>query len=618
MTAHSSSGPLALGIHWAHDASVAVCSPQGIIFTVAEERIRGLKHYYGFPTRAIEVALRYCGLTAGDIDIVAFTTRSVFYPAHERNYVIDAEGAVTIPEAGNEPSRVRRWIRQNFLDEFGTPMARLLKERPRARVSETVSGMWGEFADRHWSLHEDFLRALGLMAARIPHYYVAHHRAHATSAFRLSGLDDACVITVDGKGDGLSATIYHGHADGRLELVRASAAQDSLGSFYQAVTEALGFVPVDSEYKTMGLAALGSANGAPNPFAGLVRVEDGAFRSRIQWKFRSYNEYNPTKKVPNPLSSVAQCEELKANLKQMSREDFAYFAQAHCEENMLAFAQDALRLTQSRSIVAAGGVLLNVKANAVIRDTLQPDSFFIFPDAGDSGLAAGAAMEALYQAGSLGDSKPRFFNPYLGHSYSDEAIEAAISEYRVRHNLAVREAGPAAIAELLLAGTVIGSFQGRLEMGPRALGNRSVLANPCSTATKDRINSILKGREWFVPFAPAVLAEDTHLYWEGESDYRYMTFAVPASPYARERVPAVVHTDGTMRPQVVSPESNPWLHELITEFKRLSGVGVLLNTSFNRHGLPIVGSPAAALDHLVNGWVDGLAIGPWYVERARS
>jgi carbamoyltransferase len=223
-------------------------------------------------------------------------------------------------------------------------------------------------------------------------------------------------------------------------------------------------------------------------------------------------------------------------------------------------------------------------------------------------------MEALYQGGAL-PHQTQFKIPYLGHDFKDQDIRAAIDDYSQRHPLVIQNYTPADLAKRLTEGKVIGTFQGRLEMGPRALGNRSVLADPRSAAMKDRINLILKGREWFVPFAPMVLEEDAHLYWNGAIDYRYMTFAVQGTDYAKATVPAVVHTDGTLRPQVVSADYNAWIYELICQFKQKTGVGVLLNTSFNRHGLPIVGSPQDALEHLVNGWVDALAIGPWYVER---
>jgi carbamoyltransferase len=258
--------------------------------------------------------------------------------------------------------------------------------------------------------------------------------------------------------------------------------------------------------------------------------------------------------------------------------------------------------------------MLNVKANAAIRDQLKPSRFFVYPDSADSGLAVGAALEALHQAGALA-GPIELATPYLGHGYTDDEIDARLRPFADRHRLRVVEASCDGLAAELAAGKVIGTFQGRLELGPRALGNRSVLADPRSTAIKDRINGILKGRDPFVPFAPMLLAGDAHLYWGGPADYRYMTFAVEASEYARRETPAAVHADGTMRPQVVAPEDNPWAHRLLEAFKRRTGIGLLINTSFNRHGLPMVGSPEDALEHLARGWVDGVALGKWYVER---
>ncbi|KAF0134632.1 MAG: carbamoyl transferase [Methylocystaceae bacterium] len=174
---------------------------------------------------------------------------------------------------------------------------------------------------------------------------------------------------------------------------------------------------------------------------------------------------------------------------------------------------------------------------------------------------------------------------------------------------------PTDIAAALAEGEVVGTFQGRMEAGPRALGNRSVLADPRHASIKDRINGLLKGREPFVPFAPIVIEEEASRYWAGPTDYRYMTFAVAANQYAREKIPAVVHVDGTMRPQVMAASDNPLIHSLLCAFRDLAGVGVILNTSFNRHGLPIVGSPEDALFHLRQGWVDSLWIGQWRVLR---
>jgi carbamoyltransferase len=597
------SGVLALGIHWAHDASVAVCSPSGCLFALAEERVTRIKHHYGFPMEAIHTAFRALGIRGTDIDIVAISTRKPLFPFH-RNYVsVELDGK----QSGPALTEFRRW-------RPGAPRIASPPPPPPPSAASFVGTAWEGFATRHWTHFHEAMNELGLLSPRIRYVYVAHHRAHAASTFRLAGMSGqkVCVVTLDGKGDGCSGSIYVGHEDGRLELLRATPAEHSLGSFYQAITEALGFIPVDGEYKTMGLAALGTA-GLPNPFDGIVDVRDGMTRSRIPWTFRSYNAVYPDKPVPNPLGSVAETELFRADVERHGPAQLAYFAQEHLEHTMVALIRDALRLTATRRLAVAGGVMLNVKANSRVREELRPICHFVFPDSADSGLSMGAAMEGLYVCGAT--TPASFPSPYLGHEYTDQQITAALAG---APDLEVDDAGdrlPARMAMELVHGRVIGTFQGRLEAGPRALGNRSVLADPRDLTIRERINHILKGREWFVPFAPIVLEDEAKKYWCGSIDYRHMTFTVTASDFARQRVPGVVHVDGTMRPQVVNGNTNRWLHAVLEAFRELTEVGVLINTSFNRHGLPIVGAPADALDHLRQGWVDGLAIGPYYVTR---
>jgi carbamoyltransferase len=581
---------LALGIHFGHDASVSVCSPEGVLFSLQEERLSRIKHHCGFPRRGLELALERFGPPGKDLPIVAFSTSDVILPEHRTAWLVPADGRRTT--AGNAGANSQRL----------------------ATIRDKVQRTWGEFAGRHWCEHVGWMEDAGLLRHDVAHYYVAHHRAHASSAFRLCGVTDAgvTVLSCDGKGDGLSAAIYRGEQDGQLTYLRGSTPQHSVGMFYQAITEALGFVPVDGEYKTMGLAACGAAHGRPNPFAGLVSVADGVLASRIAWKAAPYNDRHPDTRIDNPIGSVIQADDFQRMLTTYSAEDLAHFAQAHFEEVMHALAADAMRLAQSRHLAAAGGVMLNVKANALVRDSLQPASFYVYPDSADSGLAAGAALEALHHEGVC-RSPVTFMNPYLGHEFDDDAVYAVLERWRLQHRLIVAEVTPADVAGRIERGAIIGTFQGRLECGPRALGNRSVIADPRRTDVKDRINLLLKGREPFVPFAPSVLEADAHLYWDGPRDYPFMTFAVRATDYARQTVPAVVHVDGTLRPQVVNAQRNAGYTALLHAFKQLTGIGVLLNTSFNRHGHPIVGSPDDALLHLVNGWVEGLWIGRWYV-----
>jgi len=596
-----SRGPLALGIHFGHDAAAAICSRDGILFALQEERVSRIKHHFGFPRRAIETALDYCGLTGRDVDLVAFSTAQALFPERPAAWVVPAEGNRVLASA--LPASSAR-------DKLSPP------ER-LARVREKVRTTWHEFAERHWCAHVGLMQDLALLREGLAHYHVAHHRAHAASAFRLSGLRrPLTVLTCDGKGDGLSATIYRGEPDGRLTYLRGSTPDHSLGLFYQAITEALGFVPVDGEYKTMGLAAFGATDGRANPFDGVVAVHDGVLASRHPWTSASFNARHPDRPVDNPLSSVAEADRFRQLLDHLSDRDLAGFAQAHFEEVMEALAADAMRIAGSTRLVAAGGVMLNVKANARIRDRLAPEAFFVFPDSADGGLAAGAALEALYQEGHLA-GPAAFRSPYLGHAYTDEAVTGALEQWTARHPLSIEPATPESLAARIASGQVLGRFDGRLEIGPRALGNRSVLADPRKVEVKDRINLLLKGREPFVPFAPSLLAGDARRYWDGPADHPYMTMAVEASADAEREIPAVVHVDGTLRPQVVEEDLNPAYAALIQAFKARTGVGVLLNTSFNRHGQPIVGSPDDALTHLVNGWIEGLAIGRHYVELRR-
>jgi len=586
---------LALGIHFGHDASVSVCSPDGVLFSLQEERVSRIKHHCGFPRRGVELALAQFGRPGRDIPLVAFSTSEVIAPEHLAAWVVPAEGGRKA--AGGAPPDPQR------LD----------------MIREKVRRTWNEFADRHWSEHLDFMRDAGLLDSLVTHYYVAHHRAHAASAFRLCGVagEPVAVLTCDGKGDGLSATIYRGEIDGELTYLCGSLPQHSVGMFYQAVTEALGFVPVDGEYKTMGLAAFGNTASRANPFTGLVTVADGVLASRIAWKAAPYNTRHPDNPVANPISSVVQADEFQRLLTTMPEADFAWFAQSHFEDVMLALASDAMSHAGSRHLAAAGGVILNVKANSLIRDRLCPESFFVYPDSADSGLSAGAALEALFHAGAV--RQPiAFTDPYLGHEFEPDAIASTIDLWHEAYGLVAEPVTPADVAAKVAAGAIVGTFQGRLETGPRALGNRSVIADPRRSDVKDRINLLLKGREPFVPFAPSVLEEDAHLYWDGPTHYPFMTFAVRASDYAKQTIPAVVHVDGTARPQVVTTEGNPRYAELLRAFKSITGVGVLLNTSFNRHGYPIVGSPDDALLHLNNGWVEAVWLGDFYVTRGNG
>ena len=386
---------IALGINTAHDASATVCNSTGVLASIAEERLNRVKHFCGFPSRAVRAVLEQCGLTMQDVDIIAFSSQYGAFPQHVDSLVVGIDGRARAPSAEN----------MAFQPEAADPIR---------SVERRLGELWTGFAERHPWARVDEMAEFGFFRKDLRHYHVHHHLAHAASAFLLSGLPEACVLTVDGKGDKTSATIYRGAADGTLSLLRSSGSRDSLGCFYQAVTETLGFVPIDSEYKTMGLAAVTSLNGGPNIFDGVVRCEDGVFHAAEKWQFRCYNRANPERRLPNPMNSVVQSVAYARHLEHMTPAQFACQAQRHFEDNILAYVRDAMAISGCTSLAAAGGGFLNVKANQRILEELRPNHFFVFPDAADSGNAAGAALMALQLEGAL-TAPLRLAMPYFGN-----------------------------------------------------------------------------------------------------------------------------------------------------------------------------------------------------------
>ncbi|MFC1644296.1 carbamoyltransferase C-terminal domain-containing protein, partial [Candidatus Omnitrophota bacterium] len=265
-----------------------------------------------------------------------------------------------------------------------------------------------------------------------------------------------------------------------------------------------------------------------------------------------------------------------------------------------------------KNVCAAGGVFLNVKGNKLIREKAGISSLFVYPDSGDAGLSVGAALELYYEI-SKQYVKIDLKHTYFGTEYSNDQIETELKRHDIKYSFF--DDIEKETAKLISEGHVIGWFQGRMEMGPRALGDRSVIADSRNNEIKERINAHLKKREWFVPFAPSVIDEDAARFVKGlKEEAPFMLMAYDAEEETKPLIPAVVHVDGTLRPQIVKKEINPRYWKLINEFKKITGIGVVVNTSFNRHRLPIVESPKDAVEHLLNGHIEKLVIGNYLVE----
>lgn len=564
---------LVLGVHYGHDATAALLGDQGIVAVLTEERLSRRKHQWGLPVGAIREVLKIAGASAAEVEILAFSGRTPWVQMPGRIVAGDGSSSAYRPH----------------------PLTRLKK-----RVGDLVKGR-SDWADQ--------IAAIGLRPRDT--CFVEHHLCHAASAYYTSGHDEALVVTVDGYGDGVSATVSHGRGED-LQRVSASRQAGSLGSFYQAVTEALGFAPIEGENKTMGLAPFGD----PDRFYARLREwvscdAEGRLQAREPWGYRSIRAYDAD------YTGIRQQSELASWLEsEQDRQDLAAAAQRVVEETLVDFVEKArARVGRDLPLCAAGGVMLNVKANRLIQDHMEGHSFFVFPDAGDAGTALGAALYAqrlVSGRAALGKLRSVYYGTEPTEPEIVTALEARGDAVAFRRPPALVET----VADLLHQGRVVGWFQGRMEMGPRALGARSVLADPRDPEVKDHINRSLKKRDWFVPFAPSGLEAALGRYLVDYVPEPFMTKAFLVRDEYRLRLPAVTHVDGTARPQGVVRETNPLYADLLAAFERRTGVPILLNTSFNRHGVPIVCRPEDAVDHLLEGNVDVLAIGPFVAQRS--
>ncbi|ASJ17209.1 carbamoyl transferase [Thermococcus chitonophagus] len=440
--------------------------------------------------------------------------------------------------------------------------------------------------------------------------FVEHHLAHAASAYYSSGLRESLVLTIDAAGDGLSSTVSIGR-DGELIRIAQSTYIDSLGDFYASITELLGFKPMRHEGKVMSLAAYGRPT---YELSSIIELNGLSFENHLK-----AIGVEATKKLAEFFSfPLERAKEISSNLKkgimdgELERKaiEIAASAQAHLEKLVeeLGFKLKDYKLPVSY----AGGVAQNVKANAVLRRMFG--DIWVFPAMDDAGLAFGAAAYVKAQLERLyGKWMPfKLEHVYLGPSYSEGFIEEILGKLGLEYE----EVDPSFVADTLIEGKIVGLFQGSMEYGPRALGNRSILADPRNPDVKNKLNLALR-RDVFQPFAPSILEEDFPRYIDdltGEPN-RFMTMSYVASEEFKEIAPAVVHVDGTTRPQSVTSDVSPAYYKIIREFKKKSGVGAVLNTSFNMHGEPIVCSPHDAIKTFREAKLDVLILEKFAIYR---
>jgi carbamoyltransferase len=571
-----------LGLNAYHgDASAVLVVDGELVAGVEEERLSRVKHTAGFPALAAAWCLADAGVAPHEIDHVAIS----------RN-----------PRA-NLPAKLRRALAMRNLDFV---VSRLRNVR--------------KLTDARTALAEALGVAPGDLRAQV--HNVEHHRAHLGSAFFVSPFEEAAVLSIDGFGDFASTMLAHGRGP-HMKVLDRVLYPHSLGVTYTAVSQYLGFRSWGDEGKVMGLAAYGEPRHL-DVFRDIVRLEDsGLFSLGLDYFLHHREGVDMTWDGGTPtlgtLYSERLCEALgpareKGEPLEARHEDVAASLQARLEEAHLHLLHGIRRRTGCSAVCIAGGVGLNAVANGLVREHTDFEDVFVQPAAGDAGTAIGAAFYVWHEI--LG--RPRGFvmrDAYLGPRYGEDELGAAIAAAGCETRRLDDDELFDLVADRIAAGDVVGWFQGRVEFGPRALGNRSIVADPRRGEMKDVLNARIKHREPFRPFAPSVLASATADWFEDGYPSPFMVLCARTRPEQRELMAAVNHVDDTARLQTVTPDENPRYHRLIEAFAERTGVPMLLNTSFNENE-PIVCTPQDALACFLKTRMDLLVLGNFVLFQA--
>jgi carbamoyltransferase len=557
---------ITLGINYTkmHDSSACLVRDGELVVAVAEERISRVKHDARFPHLAIQDCLEYAKVRPDQLDEVCFgwTTAG---PGFRHDLKCLATGGLQL----------------TYLNLLTTTLHFL--------------SMWHQEGGAR-----SFAQRFGPIKARVRH--VDHHLAHAISAYAYSGFDESAVVVIDGRGAWEATSIWHGK-NGKLEHILTIPFPDSLGLFYSTFTEYLGFRPNSDEWKVMGLAPYGQAgvdlSAFIEPDAGPYHVHTKRFVANGEASFSEMVRLLGPARIPE--SDIDDCSK-----------NIAYAVQAACEVAMMSVVRMAIEKTRSRNLCLAGGVALNSKANGKILASGLIDRIFVQPAASDDGVALGAALAPYLDDGGRLPMKA-MRHAYLGPAFGNDAIEGALKTYKLKYAHLTDAAATA--AEYLSNGKILGWFQGRMEFGPRALGSRSILADPRDPEMNSKVNNAVKFREWWRPFAPSLKKEAAGEYLESATDSPFMILTAQVRPEKRSIIPAVTHVDGSARPQTVEKEINPLYWGLIDEFGKRTGVPVVMNTSFNLRGEAIVHTPTDALRTFFSSGMDALIIGNFLVEK---
>lgn len=574
---------LILGLNMFHaDASAAIIVDGELRFAIAEERLNRHKHFGGFPALAVKKCLDAVGAKISDVEHVAVGQDS------------DANLARKVQYALANPTKILNFIRL----------------RQRKEAMRNVRSL--------------LATALDVDAAqfRFQEHRLEHHIAHIASAYYCSPWEKAAGFSYDGSGDFVSTMMARCEGN-QIDVLERVFLPHSLGSLYTMICEFIGYTKYGDEGKVMGLAPYGTETHG-REIAQIVAAKNGGFQLDLSY-FKPLGSNQGMQVLPDGTVQLARHfshrmerlfgEPRKPHAEITQRDmDLAFALQHSFEEVFFHVLNDLHQRVPHEDLVMAGGCALNSVANGKIFDRTPFQSNYIQPAAGDEGLAIGAALHT-YHAVLKQPRRHELKSSYLGPEFSESRIQSALQSAGLEGHKLTRNALLGETAEQIAAGNVVGWFQGRMEWGPRALGNRSIVAHPGLPNMKDVLNARIKHREWFRPFAPSILADYQHEYFEHDHPSPFMLHVYKIRPEKRKALCAVNHVDDTGRLQTVTREENPLYYDLISAFHRKTGIPVILNTSFNENE-PIVCTPEEAIDCFQRTRMDVLAIGPFMVVKA--
>lgn len=561
---------IVLGVHDGHNAGAALLKDGKVVAAISEERLNNIKNYSGPPLLSIQKVYEIAQISPHETDLVSIGCfMRIGAPFPDKNIL------------GQIQVKIAPFLNSHLFAKSYVKLLHLFRQ------TKTL---------------KDFFSLFGIRNA--PIIFVDHHLSHAACAYYQRPWDEeTLVFTLDGSGDGLSATVSAGKGL-NIKRIAETTFYDSLSNnIYSEITGYLGMKKWEHEYKVMGLAPYGKDDGLIDEFKKVVIINP---KKPLEFQniFGAYL-YEITGKLSKVLSG-------------RRFDNIAWATQKYFEDLVLQWVKNAIEYTGIHNVVTSGGAFLNVKANKLIRELPQVNNCFFYPAADDGGTPVGAALEGYVRYCKQYKLKPEVIkigDIFYGQEFKDVYIENAIKKSKWTKKASKMKTGlEKEIAKELAMGKIVARFYGRDEWGPRALGNRSILADPRNLSIIQKLNFAIKQRDFWMPFAASIIESDAKTYIKNYRPSRFMIEAFDTTSKAEDIIAGIHPFDRTCRPQTVGAD-NPTYLQIIQEFRKITGVSGILNTSFNLHGFPIVGSPEVALSTFTNSQIDTLVLENWMVKK---